>query len=318
MNLHSTGFYLGSFHIPGDVILAPMAGISDMPYRLLTRRFGNTLSWTAFVNSTEVIGGHPHRLADRLTFASEEKPIVFQVYGSDNQNILDASRMMLDRKPDILDINLGCSVKAISARGAGAGMLRDLNNVHALISTLTKELSIPIITKIRLGWDENTKQPVEIAKMLEDAGSRLITVHARTRSQHFQHNADWSAISEVKKAVGIPVIGNGDVKYPQDINLMKNTTGCDAVMIGRAAIGNPWIFSRVDPSDVSPAEKVSVMKVHYELMSDFYGGSKALLLFRKHAAGYLNHFSLNRNDRAAILQSTGKLELFNNLETLIQ
>jgi len=226
--------------------------------------------------------------------------------------------MLLDRKPDILDINLGCSVKAISARGAGAGMLRDLNNVHALISTLTKELGIPITTKIRLGWDENTKQPVEIAKMLEDAGSRLITVHARTRSQHFQHNADWSAIYEVKKAVGIPVIGNGDIKQPEDIEAMLNMTGCDAVMIGRAAIGNPWIFSRVDPSDVSPAEKVSIMKEHFELMSDFYGDSKALLLFRKHAAGYLNHFSLNRNDRAAILQSTGKLELFNNLKTLIQ
>lgn len=318
MNMHGTGFYIGSFHINGDVILAPMAGISDMPYRLLIRRFGNTLSWTAFVNSNEVIGGHPHRLADRLTFTSEERPIIFQVYGSDNQTILNASRMLLDRKPDILDINLGCSVKAISARGAGAGMLRDLNNVHVLISTLTKELGIPITTKIRLGWDENTKQPVEIAKMLEGAGSSLITVHARTRSQHFQHNADWSAIYEVKKAVGIPVIGNGDIKQPEDIAAMLNMTGCDAVMIGRAAIGNPWIFSMVDPSDVSPAEKVSIMKEHFELMTDFYGDSKALLLFRKHAAGYLNHFSLNRNDRAAILQSTSRLELFNNLDTLIQ
>ena len=214
--------------------------------------------------------------------------------------------MLLDRKPDILDINLGCSVKAISARGAGAGMLRDLNNVHALISTLTKELSIPIITKIRLGWDENTKQPVEIAKMLEDAGSRLITVHARTRSQHFQHNADWSAISEVKKGSGIPVIGNGDVKYPQDINLMKNTTGCDRSDDLAGCHRQSWIFSRVDPSDVSPAEKVSVMKVHYENDVRFLWWLQSIAAFPKTCSWITESFlSLNRNDRQQSCKSTG-------------
>ena len=317
MKLCDTGFTIGNFQIEGDVILAPMAGISDLPYRLLTRSFGNALSWTAFVNATEVIGGHPHRLDDRLTYAREEKPIVFQIYGSDNQTILKASKQLLERNPDILDINLGCSVKAISARGAGAGMLRNLANVHSLITVLKKELAIPITTKIRLGWDENSKQPVDIAKMLEDAGSSLITVHARTRSQHFQHEADWSAIAEVKEAIRIPVIGNGDVMHPDDIDAMLKLTGCDAVMIGRAAIGNPWIFSRISPREVPVAEMINIMKKHYDLMADFYGDSKALMLFRKHAAGYLSHFTLNRDDRAVILQSAGKHELFHHLESLI-
>ncbi len=312
------GFAIAGIEISGDVILAPMTGISDMPYRLLTRKFGNSLSWTAFVNSTEVIGGHPHRLNDRLTYAAQERPVIFQIYGSENQSIVQAARLLLERKPDILDINLGCSVKAISARGAGAGMLRDLQNVHSLISTLNNELPIPVTTKIRLGWDENTKQPVELAKMLEDAGSSLITVHARTRSQHFQNEADWDAIAAVKQAVGVPVIGNGDVKHPGDIDAMLTLTGCDAVMVGRAAIGNPWIFSRQSPHEISAAEKISTMKDHFDLMAGFYGDYRAILLFRKHAAGYLRNFTLNRENRALILQSTTKQKFFDHLESLIR
>lgn len=294
-----------------------MAGISDMPYRLLTRDMGNALSWTAFVNSTEVIGGHPHRMDDRLSYSDSEKPVVFQLYGNDNQTILKAAILLLDRKPDILDINLGCSVKAISARGAGAGMLRDMHNVFSLIAALTKELPIPVTTKIRLGWDETTKNHVEIAKMLEDAGSSLITVHARTRSQHFQHEAEWHAIAEVKQAVQVPVIGNGDVRTVQDIDSMLSQTGCDAVMIGRAAIGNPWIFSRLPAVDVPSKVKLETMQKHFVLMGDFYGESKAVLLFRKHVAGYLNHFSISRDERAAILKSTSFADLFTNMKRFL-
>jgi len=317
METINAGFHIINFLIRGDVVLAPMAGISDMPYRLLTRDMGNALSWTAFVNSTEVIGGHPHRLDDRLKYSDVEKPVVFQLYGNDNPTILKAAILLQDRKPDILDINLGCSVKAISARGAGAGMLRDMQNVFSLISTLTKELPIPVTTKIRLGWDETTKNHVEIAQMLEDAGSSLITVHARTRSQHFQHEADWHAIAEVKQAVQVPVIGNGDVKTVQDIDSMLNHTGCDAVMIGRAAIGNPWIFSRLPAVDISNSAKLESMQKHFTLMDDFYGESKAVLLFRKHAAGYLHHFAINRDERAVILKSTTKADLFSNMNRIL-
>jgi len=225
--------------------------------------------------------------------------------------------LLQDRKPDILDINLGCAVKAISARGAGSRMLRDMQNVFSLISTLTKELPIPVTTKIRLGWDETTKNHVEIAQMLEDAGSSLITVHARTRSQHFQHEADWHAIAEVKQAVQVPVIGNGDVKTVQDIDSMLNHTGCDAVMIGRAAIGNPWIFSRLPAVDISNSAKLESMQKHFTLMDDFYGESKAVLLFRKHAAGYLHHFAINRDERAVILKSTTKADLFSNMNRIL-
>jgi len=242
---------------------------------------------------------------------------VFQLYGNDNLTILSAAMLLMDRKPDILDINLGCSVKAISARGAGAGMLRDMQNVYTLISTLKRELTIPVTTKIRMGWDENSKNHVEIAQMLEDAGSSLITIHARTRSQHFQQEADWSAITEVKQAVRVPVIGNGDVKTPMDINRMLNLTGCDAVMIGRAAIGNPWIFSRLTAEEIPVTEKLITMQKHFCLMEDFYGKDKSLLLFRKHTAGYLTHFSVEREKRAIILQSTSKSELFANLERFL-
>lgn len=283
-----------------------MVGISDKPYRLLTRRMGNALSWTAFVNAQEVVLGHPHRLEHRLAYDDNERPIVFQLYGSDPNLMLEAATLLLKREPDILDINLGCSVKAISARGAGAGMLRDMHKVTRLIESLAEGLPIPVTTKIRLGWDENAQNHVEIARLLEKAGSKMITVHARTRSQHFSHTADWSAIEEIKRAVRVPVVGNGDVNTPADIDRMKEATGCDAVMIGRAAIGNPWIFSQKDPASISVKEKIDTIKMHLELMCSFYGENRAIILFRKHAAGYLQHFCINREQRVEILQATSK------------
>ncbi len=299
-------FCIGDIKVNGNVILAPMVGISDMPYRILTRSMGNALSWTAFVNAQEVIYGHPHRLEDRISYKESEHPIVFQLYGSEPNLMLEAAALLLLRKPDILDINLGCSVKAISARGAGAGMLRDMQKVSCLIKNLTENLPLPITTKIRLGWDENTRNHVEIAQMLENAGSKMITVHARTRSQHFGHTADWSAIEEIKRAVKVPVVGNGDVNTSADIDRMLATTGCDAVMIGRAAIGNPWIFSNLDPVHLSAKEKISVINQHLDIMCSFYGESRAIILFRKHASGYLRHFYINRDQRAEILQATSK------------
>lgn len=283
-----------------------MVGISDKPYRLLTRRMGNALSWTAFVNAQEVVLGHPHRLEHRLAYDDNERPIVFQLYGSDPNLMLEAATLLLKREPDILDINFGCSVKAISARGAGAGMLRDMHKVTRLIESLAEGLPIPVTTKIRLGWDENAQNHVEIARLLEKAGSKMITVHARTRSQHFSHTADWSAIEEIKRAVRVPVVGNGDVNTPADIDRMKEATGCDAVMIGRAAIGNPWIFSQKDPASISVKEKIDTIKMHLELMCSFYGENRAIILFRKHAAGYLQHFCINREQRVEILQATSK------------
>jgi nifR3 family TIM-barrel protein len=313
----STDFFIKNIAIHGDVILAPMVSISDMPYRLITRRLGNALSWSAFVNAQEVIFGHPHRLKDRLQFEENERPFVMQLYGNDIDMMVAAAKTLMLRQPDILDINLGCSVKAISARGAGAGMLRDMPKVIHLIQSLCKILPIPITTKIRLGWDELTKNPVDIAQTLQEAGSSMITVHARTRSQHFGEAADWEAIHKIKTAVAVPVIGNGDIKTSADIDRMKCTTGCDAVMIGRAAIGNPWLFSRRDVDKVPIQEKFEVIKEHLNLMCECYTEKRGVLLFRKHAAGYLSHLRISHDQRTEILNAKTKDSFLQLLQKIV-
>lgn len=310
-------FLIKDIPIHGDVILAPMVSISDLPYRRITRQLGNALSWSAFVNAQEVLFGHPHRLQDRLQFDESERPFVMQLYGNDTEMMVAAAKILLQRQPDILDINLGCSVKAISARGAGAGMLRDMQKVVTLIQMLCSTIPIPVTTKIRLGWDEFTKNPIEIAQTLQDAGSSLITVHARTRNQHFGETADWDAIKQIKASVTVPVIGNGDIRTPADIDQMKSTTGCDAVMIGRAAIGNPWLFSRRDVNAVPIQEKLEVIKEHLNLMCECYTDKRGVLLFRKHAAGYLSHFSCSHEQRVEILKADTKESFIYFLEKAI-
>jgi nifR3 family TIM-barrel protein len=313
----SSDFLIKNIMIYGDVILAPMVSISDMPYRLITRKLGNALSWSAFVNAQEVIYGHPHRLKDRLQFIESERPFVMQLYGNDIDMMIAAAKTLMLRQPDILDINLGCSIKAISARGAGAGMLRDMPKVINLIQSLCNILPVPITTKIRLGWDELTKNPVDIAQTLQEAGSSMITVHARTRSQHFDDIADWEAIHQIKAAIDVPVIGNGDIKTPADIDRMKSTTGCDAVMIGRAAIGNPWLFSRRDVDTVPIQEKFDVIKEHLNLMCECYTEKRGVLLFRKHAAGYLSHLLISHNQRTEILKANTKESFLSLLKKAI-
>jgi nifR3 family TIM-barrel protein len=313
----SSDFLIKNIMIYGDVILAPMVSISDMPYRLITRKLGNALSWSAFVNAQEVIYGHPHRLKDRLQFIESERPFVMQLYGNDIDMMIAAAKTLMLRQPDILDINLGCSIKAISARGAGAGMLRDMPKVINLIQSLCNILPVPITTKIRLGWDELTKNPVDIAQTLQEAGSSMITVHARTRSQHFDDIADWEAIHQIKAAIDVPVIGNGDIKTPADIDRMKSTTGCDAVMIGRAAIGNPWLFSRRDVDTVPIQEKFDVIKEHLNLMCECYTEKRGVLLFRKHVAGYLSHLLISHNQRTEILKANTKESFLSLLKKAI-
>lgn len=275
-------------HIPvcGDVILSPMAGFSDKPYRLICRDYGSAMSYTEFVSVDGILHGND-RTQQMLDFDPSESPMTFQIFGSDEFKIEEAARHIEQLGPDIIDLNMGCSVAKVSGRGAGAGLLRDPAKIGRIFARLTRSLSMPVTGKIRLGWDYDSLNYLEVAKVLEDNGASLIAVHGRTKSQAYNGTANWDAIAEIKQTVKIPVIGNGDVTCVADIERIKQHTGCDAVMIARAAIGNPWIFQRKDIHEVSLAEKAQLIYRHLALMIDFYGEERGLMLFRKHVVKYV-------------------------------
>jgi nifR3 family TIM-barrel protein len=196
-----------------------------------------------------------------------------------------------ERQPDILDVNLGCSARTVSGRGAGAGLLREPDKIAVIFQSLTHALKIPVTAKIRLGWDENSRNYRQIARLLEENGAAAIAVHGRTRAQGLGGQADWDAIAEIRLAASIPVIANGDVLTVADIERIKTHTGCPAVMIGRGAIGNPWIFSRLDRPQVPPEDVKRVIHTHLERVCAFYGEKYGLILFRKHIIRYLRSYS---------------------------
>ena len=281
-------FRIREIPVYGDLILAPMDGFSDLPFRSICRELGSAMSYTEFVNVNQV--SHRQQTVETLLkfkYDPRERPITFQIYGHEEDTLVEVATQLQDLAPDIIDINMGCYVHDIAERGAGSGMLRDPGKIARVMARLVRMLHVPVTAKIRLGWDERSRNHVEVAKILEDSGAGLIAVHARTKEQAFRGNADWDAIAEVKQAVKIPVIGNGDVKTVADITRIQTQTGCDAVMIGRGAIGNPWIFARQDRDQVPHAEKIALMRRHFALNLDFYGTRAGLILFRKHAARYI-------------------------------
>jgi nifR3 family TIM-barrel protein len=258
------------------------------------------MSYTEFVNALDVINGHPH-LEQRLTYAEEERPVVFQIFDDDPQRLLQAALAIQERNPDIIDINMGCSAKTVAGRGAGAGLLREPSQIAEIFRLLSKELDIPVTGKIRLGWDDDNLNYLEIARIIEDNGGKLIAVHGRTKQQAYRGDANWRAIAEIKSSVSIPVIGNGDVRKVADIQRMLDITGCDAVMIGRSAIGNPWIFAGLDREKVPVNQVRETMLAHLDSMLSFYGAELGLVLFRKHASRYITPFGLTNEQREMLL-----------------
>lgn len=279
-------FYVRDIPVYGDLILSPMAGFSDLPYRLICREFGSAMSYTEFVSVQGLLEGNPksYRMLD---FSPTEYPMTFQVFGRDEDHIVEACRRIEELQPDIIDLNMGCSVANVAGHGAGAALLREPATIGRIFSKLTHALSVPVTGKIRIGWDDNSRNFVEVAHILEDNGAALIAVHGRTKTQAYNGSADWDAIAQVKHAVKIPVIGNGDVKNVADIDRIKRYTGCQAVMIGRAAIGNPWIFQRKEREQVTFSEKAAMIRRHLGLMLDYYGADYGLVLFRKHVTKYI-------------------------------
>lgn len=282
-------FFVREIPVYGAVMLAPMDGYSDLPFRALCAEFGSAMSYSEFVSVDGLArrGELDEITARKLQFDPREYPKVVQIYGHDEARLVASAQRIQDLGIDILDLNLGCYVRKIAERGAGAGMLREPAKIARVMAQLTRALRVPVSAKIRLGWDERTRNYVEVARVLEENGASLIAAHARTKAQGYTGAADWNAIAEIKQAVKIPVIGNGDVKTVADIARLQAQTGCDGVMIGRAAIGNPWIFARRARTQVAPSEWLGVMRRHLARHLEFYGERAGLILFRKHAYRYV-------------------------------
>ncbi|UCG24211.1 MAG: tRNA-dihydrouridine synthase family protein [Chloroflexota bacterium] len=277
-------FFVRDVPVFGDVILAPMAGFADVPTRAICRRFGSAMNYSEFVAAEDIVNG-ASRAMSLLDFTADDRPMVFQIFGNDAQSILLAAQRIEDLGPDIIDINMGCSTRRVSGRGAGVGMMRDPQLVAETFRLLNKHLSVPVTGKIRLGWEDNQNY-LEVARILDESGAALIALHPRTKEQQYRGAAQWEAIAALCEAVNVPVIGNGDVVAPQDVDRMKSQTGCQAVMIGRGAIGNPWLFARTEKETLMFSTLAQLIEEHLDLMVSYYG-ERGLVLFRKHLKRYL-------------------------------
>jgi nifR3 family TIM-barrel protein len=293
-------FYVRDVPIYGDTILAPMDGYSDWPFRSICRSLGSAMSYTEFVKVEKILS-RSKEPAKRLYYEEAERPITFQIYGDDPDLILEAALKIEPLKPDIIDLNMGCPAKSIADRGAGVGMMPSPLKIARTFRKLVKALKVPVTGKIRLGWDRNKNYKL-IARIVEEEGGSLIAIHGRTKEQRYSGDADWDAIAEVKSTVKIPVIGSGDVRTVADIQRMKAHTNCNAVMIGRGAIANPWIFMGMDREQV-PAELLKqTVHEHLQKSIQFYGEEDGQRLFRKYAVQYLLLKTLDRNSRKEILK----------------
>jgi len=231
--------------LDGKVILAPMAGITDSPFRGLCKEAGAALVYTEMVSSQGIARGASNTLR-YLGYEESERPIGIQIYGDDTATMESAAVEVMKWKPDVLDMNFGCPVNKVTKKGAGSALLKDINHLEEIVRAVVNAVDIPVTAKIRSGWDDKHVNAVEVAKMFEDAGISAISVHPRTREQSFSGEADWSVIKHVKDAVSITVIGNGDIDSAEKAKNCFDSTGCDYIMIGRGAIGRPWIFKVIE------------------------------------------------------------------------
>ena len=279
-------FFLGDEPIYGDTILAPMDGYTDSPFRIIAKRFGSAITITEFINAIDIIGNRKY-YETKTHFSDLERPIGFQIFDDDPRRILNAAHILSEKKPDFIDINLGCSARKVASRGAGAALLKEPKIIAEIISSTSRELKIPITAKIRLGWDETSLNYLEVARIIEDNGGKMVSIHGRTSVQSFMGESNWRAIAEIKSVLKIPVIGNGDIKSVSQIDQMKKETSADGIMIGRAAIGNPWILSRMENSRVEKTEIIKVIIDHLQMMIGFYDPRLGLIRFRKLLKKYL-------------------------------
>lgn len=288
---------IGNIILPEfPLLLAPMEDVSDPPFRAVCKDNGADLMYSEFISSEGLIRD-AIKSKKKLDFTEEERPFGIQIFGGDEEAMAMSARICETVNPDLVDINFGCPVKKVVSKGAGAGVLKDIDLMVRLTEAVVKSTSLPVTVKTRLGWDENTKNIEEVAERLQDVGIKALSIHGRTRAQLYKGEADWTLIAKVKNnpRINIPIFGNGDIDSPQKALEYKNRYGVDGIMIGRAAIGYPWIFREIkayikDKTILPPptlAERIAVCKKHLERSIEWKGPIVGINEMRRHYTNYL-------------------------------
>ncbi|NSL52918.1 tRNA dihydrouridine synthase DusB [Calidifontibacillus erzurumensis] len=310
-------FKIGDIELKNPVVLAPMAGVCNAAFRLIVKEFGAALVCAEMVSDKGILYKNEKTL-DMLYIDEREKPLSLQIFGGEIETLVEAAKFVeKNTTADIIDINMGCPVPKIIKSDAGAKWLLDPDKIYEVVAAVVDAVDKPVTVKMRMGWDDDHIYAVENAQAVERAGGKAVALHGRTRVQMYEGTANWDIIKQVKEAVNIPVIGNGDVKTPEDAKRMLEMTGCDGVMIGRAALGDPWMIYRtvhyletgelMDPP--TPKEKIEVCLLHADRLIQLKGEKLAIMEMRKHAAWYLKGLRGNAKVRNALNECETREEL---------
>ncbi len=315
-------WYIGDIKINNQIVMAPMAGISNSSYRKICKEMGVGLIYAEMVSDKALVY-QSKKTIDMLYMEESERPIAQQIFGADKEDFVKAAKFVYENQhPDIIDINMGCPVPKVAIKSqAGSALLKNPNKVKEIVSAVVESVPIPVTVKIRSGWDKEHINAVEIAKVCESAGAKAICVHGRTRSEGYSGHSDWNIIKQVKEAVSIPVIGNGDVKSCYDAKRMLEETGCDAVMIGRGLLGNPWLIKEcieyIDNNKVidkpTIEDKIDMCIKHLESLKELKSEHTACLEIRNHIGWYLKGI----NGSNEIKNQVYKMEDLNSIKNLL-
>ena len=306
-------FHIGSIPVYGQLILAPMDGLSDATFRWITRKLGSAYSVSEFINTLDYANQKSYE-KKRLLIRDVERPFAAQLLDNDAVRMAEAAaRIEEEFHPDIFDINMGCSARSVAGRGAGVGMMRQPELVRDAFRLVTQAVSVPVTAKMRIGWDETTHNFLELSELAIENGARLIALHGRTQKNSFNKPARWEPIAELKKRVNVPVIGNGDVVRVADAHRMLEETGCDAVMVGRAAKANPWVFSWRDREEVSIQEVYQLARFQINDMMQLQP-ERGLMPFRKYLKAYLDPYGIPREQMKKLLVCSDHQELLSLMD----